>query len=843
MSDNPSFTIGSVPETSSPLFLAIRQIAAASSEAEIVTAVRNQLIPDADRVSLIEVDTAAANKKVCRSVAVWDRDDLELGVEFPLKVHELVQSQPLVVVDTIYLDESLAPLKEYMVDSLKATSFAIFPLVRHDHPIGYLEIVTRHTGLNDDAQVRALLMACWQISIALENLILSSSLDNAKKRFGATSAVLRAIAGAKQKAALAEAVTQTVQKVLPITHLSVALQQEETAEVDIVTWHGPELSVQTTFNGSLIQQALKSKQAVLLDGLYSSTVDEEKREANKELQKLIIAPMISGEYAVGTLNFGFGGGMALTTEDRRLAEEIAGYLAATYSQLRLMENLQQSLEETTTLYSTSLAMNAAQNLEEIYTTLLSETSTISGADRIIVYLAGPDPRDSLDYVEVAAVWKSGKMQAAKGQLRYPLAQAPVLSQFPQSRSNLIFNDVVNDMRLDQDLRNFYAEEKVNSLMLVPLSTGAIWLGAILIEANQGQTFTNEQARLSRSLADQAALALDSQLLLLRRDQVIGRERALREITERIRQAHSVEDILAITSEELSKVTGINPEKLKSFDLSDSVRFHLSREERDYITSVQNQVQLAIDNVQLIETTREAAGNEQALRDIASALNSTLDLDRVLRLILDNVGRVLPHDAANIQVIHNGIVRHQALRGYAERGLGEAALWATHFMLDDTPNLKQMAETRRPVVVADTHSQANWIKTPETEWIRSYIGAPIYVEDQMIGFLNLDSATPNLYNDSYTERLQAFANQAAIAIRNARAYQSTRLQAEVIGNVTANLQGAVGVDDVLETAVRTLSGTLDGYDVQLRLTAQSEPMVKVRRAEPMGDEDNPAQESG
>jgi len=822
MSDNPSFSIGQVPETTSPIFAATRQIAEAATGADIIAAVRTHLAPDADRVGLYHLEPGSAGKLACRAIAVWDKDEPDPAGDFPLKVHELIDNQPLVVVDSIYLDEFLAPLKAYMVDTLRATSFAIIPLMRHHKTIGYLELVLRHTGFNDDSQVRALVLAGWQISSVLESLIVTASLESAQSRFEATIAVLHSVAASRQGAALAEAISASVESVLPITHLSVALQKDEPSGVEVTTWYGPELPEHTTFNGSLIQQALQSGESILLDGLNPSAVDDDQQNRASNLAKLIVAPMIVGENRLGTLNFGFGAGFVLSAADRRLTEEIAVHLAFSFANFQMIGSLQRTLEETTTLYSTSLAMTAAQSMEEIFATLLTELATVSGSDRIILYLAGPDPRDAIDYVEVSAVWKNGKLQAAKGQLRYPLDQAPVLSQFPQSRSNLIFNDTLGDMRLDKDLRAFYLEEKVNALALVPLSTGAIWLGAVLAEAHQGQTFTNEQVRVCRSLADQAALALDSQLLLSRRDEVINRERALREISERIREAATVEEILSVTSEQLGKVTGISADKLKSLDLSDSVKLRLTREEREFISSVQNQVELAIDNLNLIETTRDSAEHELALRDIASALNSTLELDEVLTLILNSAGRVVPHDAANVLLVQNGVARVISMRGYVERGINEEPLRALRLRVDEVPNLKQMVKTKQPVAVPDTQNYPGWVVTPETEWVHSYIGAPIYVEDDVMGFLSLDSATPSQYNTAQAERLQAFANQAATAIRNAQLYQSTRLQAAVIGNVATNLQSATGVEAVLETAVRTLSATLGDFDVRLRLTPQTNP---------------------
>lgn len=61
-------------------------------------------------------------------------------------------------------------------------------------------------------------------------------------------------------------------------------------------------------------------------------------------------------------------------------------------------------------------------------------------------------------------------------------------------------------------------------------------------------------------------------------------------------------------------------------------------------------------------------------------------------------------------------------------------------------------------------------------MRSYAGAPIRVRGQIIGFLNLNSHQPGFFTPADAERLQAFADQAAIAIENAELYDQLRRHA-------------------------------------------------------------------
>jgi len=178
-----------------------------------------------------------------------------------------------------------------------------------------------------------------------------------------------------------------------------------------------------------------------------------------------------------------------------------------------------------------------------------------------------------------------------------------------------------------------------------------------------------------------------------------------------------------------------------------------------------------------EAEREQRMLAEALRDTAAALNSSLNFDEILERVLANVDRVVPHDTADIMLIESGVAHIARSRGYSERG--EDHLVGLRFTVADVPNLRRMAETGQPVVIADAHADPQWVVFPETRWIRSYVGAPIRVKEQVIGFLNLDSATPGFFTTAHAERLQAFADQAATALDNARLLAESRQRLRVL----------------------------------------------------------------
>jgi signal transduction histidine kinase/CheY-like chemotaxis protein len=209
--------------------------------------------------------------------------------------------------------------------------------------------------------------------------------------------------------------------------------------------------------------------------------------------------------------------------------------------------------------------------------------------------------------------------------------------------------------------------------------------------------------------------------------------------------------------------------------------------KDRLGRLGSAVQRALDEKRLRDDKRaaELAEREQrtlaeALRDTAAALASSLNFDDVLDRILDNVGRVVPHDAANILLLEtNGggieILRPVRTRGYTRGGARRFPFHLT-VSLADVPYLQQMAATGQALVVSDTQADADWVTFPEMNWVRSYLGVPLRAQGQTLGLLNLDSAIPNFFTVEHAEHLQAFADQSAIALINAQLYDAAQRNA-------------------------------------------------------------------
>jgi PAS domain S-box-containing protein len=154
---------------------------------------------------------------------------------------------------------------------------------------------------------------------------------------------------------------------------------------------------------------------------------------------------------------------------------------------------------------------------------------------------------------------------------------------------------------------------------------------------------------------------------------------------------------------------------------------------------------------------------ESLRATTTTLTSTLEIDEILNRMLDQVRLIVPHEAINIMLVEEGIGRIVTSRGYEKRGVSQEALLAIRLPLAEIPALHKVAESQQPIV--STYESYSWV--------RSYVSVPILLQNELIGFINLDSAAPAAFIKKQAERLKIFADHAAIAFGNARLYMQSR----------------------------------------------------------------------
>ncbi|MDY7079863.1 MAG: GAF domain-containing protein [Chloroflexota bacterium] len=250
-----------------------------------------------------------------------------------------------------------------------------------------------------------------------------------------------------------------------------------------------------------------------------------------------------------------------------------------------------------------------------------------------------------------------------------------------------------------------------------------------------------------------------------------------------------------------------------------------------------QAAIAVENARLFQSERSARESADTLREVSRVVGSTLELDEVLSLVLRQLERVLTYDTASILLFAGAQLYMTTTIGYEDEKLvrTEATM-----RLGDSSILQAMSSDHRPVVIPDVREDERWIWVPGAENVRAWVGVPLFVRDEMVGALMIDSNQPGSYTEADAAIAQALANQVAVAIENARLFEAEREQRE-LGQALEEAAAAVSstldinqvLDRILEQVERVVAG--DGFNIML-VENETAQIVRWRGYERMGMDD-------
>jgi len=186
--------------------------------------------------------------------------------------------------------------------------------------------------------------------------------------------------------------------------------------------------------------------------------------------------------------------------------------------------------------------------------------------------------------------------------------------------------------------------------------------------------------------------------------------------------------------------------------------------------------VAVVDVTELKQTQEAEHEHrnltEALLDAAMALTSTLDLDAVVKHILHSVNLVVPHDVANVMILDGDEALVLGSRDRVPDNL-DYKLVKSRFNYKDNYYGQLMAQSRQPLVIADITLDPKFMRIGEGPVLRAYLGIPIIVGLELIGFISLGCQAADFFTATHAKYLQIFGIQAGIAIQNARLYEQAK----------------------------------------------------------------------
>jgi HD-GYP domain-containing protein (c-di-GMP phosphodiesterase class II) len=199
------------------------------------------------------------------------------------------------------------------------------------------------------------------------------------------------------------------------------------------------------------------------------------------------------------------------------------------------------------------------------------------------------------------------------------------------------------------------------------------------------------------------------------------------------------------------------------------RDSMGENDLNLLSALSVQAALAIHNSRLYSDLEDRIGELHAIFEIDKAITSAIDLETVLQQIVQMSIGLLDAKISSIMLLDE---ESQELVIAAAHGLSEGYIRKGPIQVGESIAGRVISEGR-PIAVEDIQQDPRHVYTDHarTEGLCSLLSVPLNLKDRVIGVLNIYTDEPHEFNPHEINLFTSLASQAAIAIENARLFES------------------------------------------------------------------------
>ena len=245
-----------------------------------------------------------------------------------------------------------------------------------------------------------------------------------------------------------------------------------------------------------------------------------------------------------------------------------------------------------------------------------------------------------------------------------------------------------------------------------------------------------------------------------------------------------------------------------------------------LTSIGHQIGMATENARLFNAVQRRAEQFRVISKVGHHITSILDVDELLEQIVHLVTETLGYHQAAIGLIEGDAVVYRAAAGLFWEGLESQPL---RLKVGQEGITGWVAQSGESLLVPDVSQEPRYYRVPGDSKTKSELAMPLKTKEAVIGVLNVSSNHLAGFDETGLAVLQSLAYQAAVAIENARLFETEQRRAEqfrVISEVGRHTTSILDVDELLVQMARLIGKTLGYRRVSIGLIEGDELVFKA-----------------
>jgi len=186
----------------------------------------------------------------------------------------------------------------------------------------------------------------------------------------------------------------------------------------------------------------------------------------------------------------------------------------------------------------------------------------------------------------------------------------------------------------------------------------------------------------------------------------------------------------------------------------------------------------------------------ALYKVSRAVNSTLDLEELLNLVMDTIISLTGAERGFLMLIDE---ETGELNFKVARNMDRETIEGSSFEISRTI-VRQVASEGVPVLTTNAQADPRFKSqlSVVSYSLRSILCVPLRVKDKIIGVIYTDNRIRDgLFSEQDRDLLVAFADQAAVAIQNAQLFESVVNARNLMANILASIASGVITTDIMD----------------------------------------------